>query len=140
MGKTKSIVRNVVLLVVVAVVLGGSVLLYGYHASPNFRYAADLQQLTQSFKDPESVRYREVYMSKSGALCGEVNAKNSMGGYAGFEEFYTSGGKIVLLSARQIAEGSEDRASAWLLHLQRVDMARACDKSPPEFVPPPDSK
>lgn len=49
--------------------------------------------LTLNFKDPASVRYRNlaVYRSIDGkklALCGEVNAKNSYGAYVGFVPFY----------------------------------------------------
>lgn len=49
--------------------------------------------LTLNFKDPASVRYRNlaVYRQINGkelALCGEVNAKNSYGAYVGFVPFY----------------------------------------------------
>lgn len=46
-------------------------------------------------KDPESARFRgvAVYWEKDGTAytCGEVNAKNSMGGYVGFGQFLTNG-------------------------------------------------
>lgn len=40
----------------------------------------------KNLKDPSSAQYRNL-ISKGGMVCGEVNSKNSMGGYAGFEEF-----------------------------------------------------
>lgn len=48
-------------------------------------------------KDAESARFRAIKQGppKDGAwtLCGEVNAKNSYGGYSGFEPFLAVAGK-----------------------------------------------
>lgn len=38
-------------------------------------------------RDPVSAQFRGVEVRKSGAVCGEVNAKNGFGGYVGFKEF-----------------------------------------------------
>lgn len=44
-------------------------------------------------KDPESAQFRNVYVKKIPTennvhvMCGELNAKNSMGGYVGFKPF-----------------------------------------------------
>lgn len=47
-----------------------------------------------NMKDPSSVQLRNVKVridpDKSGArMCGEFNAKNALGGYVGFEKFYS---------------------------------------------------
>ena len=44
------------------------------------------------FKDPLSVQYRGLFISTNSlhVLCGEVNAKNSYGGYIGFRRFYAT--------------------------------------------------
>jgi len=51
-----------------------------------------LDLLTNPLKDPDSARYRRTFLSEwtAGrfALCGEVNAKNSYGGYVGYRRFY----------------------------------------------------
>lgn len=48
-----------------------------------------------SLKDPESARFRRVFVSPRGrAVCGDVNAKNSMGGYTGFKRFIVAKDKI----------------------------------------------
>lgn len=40
-------------------------------------------------KDPDSAQFRNTRPTADGLyLCGEVNAKNSMGGYTGFKRFY----------------------------------------------------
>lgn len=53
--------------------------------------------LVANFKDPNSVQYRNLFVSMSTLgmpgnelpfLCGEVNAKNSYGAYIGFRLFY----------------------------------------------------
>jgi len=38
-------------------------------------------------KDPGSAQFRNVRKTKPGFVCGEVNAKNGMGGYVGFKQF-----------------------------------------------------
>lgn len=54
----------------------------------------------KSLKDPDSAQFRNVlYFEKTGSsgkpnknVCGEINAKNSYGGYVGFQPFYFSNG------------------------------------------------
>lgn len=43
-------------------------------------------QVTATLKDPGSAQFRNEAM-KGHVLCGEINAKNSMGGYVGFSRF-----------------------------------------------------
>lgn len=54
-------------------------------------------RLERQLKDPSSVQYRDLFVArrdKDGApelvLCGQVNAKNSMGGYGGFHTFISA--------------------------------------------------
>lgn len=50
-----------------------------------------LREAFTSLKDPDSARIRNVrYKEKEDAwtMCGEVNGKNSMGAYAGYETFF----------------------------------------------------
>lgn len=42
-------------------------------------------------KDPSSAQTRNERITKAGALCGEVNAKNGMGGYVGFKRYISLG-------------------------------------------------
>lgn len=43
--------------------------------------------LADSLKDPASAQFRNVKAYKSGAVCGEYNARNGFGGYVGFKRF-----------------------------------------------------
>jgi len=43
--------------------------------------------LEGSLRDPDSVRYKDVFVSKTGDVCGRMNAKNGYGGYAGYTDF-----------------------------------------------------
>lgn len=48
------------------------------------------QSVRDALKDPSSAQFRNVTVRKSEAgrvVCGEVNAKNSYGGYVGFRQF-----------------------------------------------------
>lgn len=42
--------------------------------------------ILESMKDPNSAQFRRITTNGAG-VCGEVNAKNSMGGYVGFKKF-----------------------------------------------------
>lgn len=42
-------------------------------------------------KDPSSAQTRNERITRVGVLCGEVNAKNSMGGYVGFKKYISYG-------------------------------------------------
>ena len=45
------------------------------------------QLIERDLVDPQSVQYRDVKSYGDGTVCGEFNAKNRMGGYAGFQQF-----------------------------------------------------
>ena len=48
----------------------------------------ELQALVRTaLKDPESATFKELNYVDGRALCGQVNAKNSYGGYTGFRRF-----------------------------------------------------
>jgi hypothetical protein len=49
--------------------------------------------LTESFKDPSSVQYQGLFVAGTvmPVLCGQVNGKNSYGGYVGYRRFYATG-------------------------------------------------
>ena len=64
------------------------------------------ERVKRTLIDPESVQFRELSMSVGGAcLRGEVNAKNRMGGYVGFQKFYASEHTIII--ANNISEERE---------------------------------
>lgn len=46
--------------------------------------------ITDNFKDPDSALFRDLFLSNKAVptLCGEVNAKNSYGGYVGYRRFF----------------------------------------------------
>lgn len=43
--------------------------------------------ITQHFKDPESVKIKDLRKYATGKYCGKVNAKNGFGAYGGFKDF-----------------------------------------------------
>jgi hypothetical protein len=85
--------KLILLIVIVAAVSGGA---YGLKQWKLQKVeTARVAQLTQArspfvkhLKDPQSVQYRnEVFSRDKKTLCGEFNAKNSMGGYVGFKRY-----------------------------------------------------
>lgn len=45
------------------------------------------QAVLAILKDPSSAQFRNIRQISPGMICGEVNGKTSMGGYAGFQRF-----------------------------------------------------
>lgn len=70
------------------------------------------QEIEGQLVDPESARYRDVYLismpGTGGVLfCGLVNAKNGMGGYTGYRRF------IAVPGAQAWTEDTEGFAATW---------------------------
>lgn len=66
-------------------------------AVPEARAEEARNAVRAMLKDPESAQFRNIYSRGMGGkpipnatVCGEVNAKNSYGGYIGFTRFYQS--------------------------------------------------
>lgn len=54
-------------------------------------------QVREALADPESATFRNLsYHAATKAVCGEVNAKNRMGGFVGFTRFYALPGFVRL--------------------------------------------
>jgi hypothetical protein len=61
--------------------------------------------LKGKLKDPDSAKFRNVnFYSGSGTpvTCGEVNAKNSFGGYGGFERFIAAGNVLTVMESEMV--------------------------------------
>lgn len=50
-------------------------------------------RVRRELKDPSSAEFK-IYTFRSDYLCGEVNAKNSLGGYTGFKYFTVEGYRV----------------------------------------------
>ena len=64
-------------------------------------------------KDPKSADFRGVYFHKGAngvpMTCGEVNSKNSLGGYKGFQKFMSAGTPELTFLQEQV----EDFQTVW---------------------------
>ncbi len=56
-------------------------------AAIDAQIAAAKAAIEKRLTDPLSAQYRKVVAYSEGVVCGEVNAKNKLGGYVGFEAF-----------------------------------------------------
>lgn len=59
--------------------------------------------VSNSLKDPDSAKFRSVKV-KWGNVCGEVNAKNSYGGYVGYRRFYAIDGTDLYMEESRFDE------------------------------------
>lgn len=63
-----------------------------------------------SLKDPDSAQFKDVYANYTEEFqvvaCGQVNSKNSLGGYTGFKRFVSNGKSAII-------EGRDNVADAW---------------------------
>jgi hypothetical protein len=53
-------------------------------------------QVRAHLKDPDSATWRNLRNIGPNVICGEVNAKNSLGGYTGFEPFMLDGSLVFI--------------------------------------------
>lgn len=63
--------------------------------------------VTGALKDPDSAEFRNQR-----DFCGEVNSKNSFGGYVGFQRFIAAGKDMVILE-KDRTFSAEDFEKAW---------------------------
>lgn len=80
-----------------AVGLLALVIVVGFYLYTGFIIHQHRKLVLAQLKDPGSAEFRNEKLKggltvKSSFLCGEVNAKNAMGGYAGFVPFASTGG------------------------------------------------
>jgi len=66
--------------------------------------------VTERLNDPESAKFGKIVARTSGIVCGYVNAKNAMGGYAGEKGFIVMAGKAWLET------DSADFSETWNKH------------------------
>lgn len=71
-------------------------------------------EITESFKDPDSAIFRRMFLSAKSipTLCGEVNAKNSYGGYVGYRKFFFNRILSIIDKPDSIEESSNYRKLA----------------------------
>lgn len=69
------------------------------------------EAIKTKLKDPESAQFRNVqfYSGLAPVTCGEVNAKNSFGGYSGYERFI-AGGDVINVLESEMPPGEMDEA------------------------------
>jgi len=92
--------------------------------------------LAKRLKDPESLRLRELFISSSEFevegktvivhyVCGEMNAKNSMGGYGGFRRFAANSVGVHVDDPDDQAGASAFESAVWSrLCTNKVQVAR----------------
>lgn len=70
------------------------------------------EAVAKQLTDPSSAQFRNEWSKKDGWVCGEVNSKNTMGGYVGFKRYTViwkdGGGQTVSIEGED--ETSLDRA------------------------------
>jgi len=73
-------------------------------AQKEARINANLKILGEKYvklklKDPESAQFQNQFIGIKGAPCGEVNSKNSFGGYTGFKRYISVGKDLTVMEA-----------------------------------------
>jgi hypothetical protein len=63
--------------------------------------------VSYNLKDPESARFRGLFISNKNlpTLCGEVNAKNSYGGYVGYKKFFYNRVSSFIDDGKELGDG-----------------------------------
>lgn len=55
-----------------------------------------------ALRDADSAQFRNQFVSREGAPCGEVNAKNSFGGYKGYSRYIAAGKEYTLIEGENV--------------------------------------
>jgi hypothetical protein len=107
----------------VAIVAG---ITYWYNYEKWIELPAARRLMAAQLRDPDGTQFRNDRFTRSGWLCGELNAKNGAGGYVGFRRFISGGrdgdyyvegeGEVGKLTFRE----STDRVLAVLEHQIRL--------------------
>lgn len=87
------------------VILSSMVLIAGCGESAQqkeSRINANLQLLGEKYvkehlKDPGSAQFQNQFIGRKGVPCGEVNSKNSFGGYTGFKRYISVGKDLTVI-------------------------------------------
>ncbi|MAR55992.1 MAG: hypothetical protein CMM93_02310 [Rickettsiales bacterium] len=87
-------------IILAALVASSSIPAYAADNADDFIYLTK-KGLEKRLKDPDSAEYRNVRYNGGqphSAVCGEVNSKNSYGGYTGFVPFFGVGDAVFMPS------------------------------------------
>lgn len=101
----------------IAIALGiGASVLYNWKHDEWIAIPKARESLRAQLRDPGSAEFRNERITKAGALCGEVNAKNGMGGYVGFKKYVSHGAGNFVQGSWVLGEKSHDH---YMQHMQK---------------------
>jgi len=91
---------NVIRIFAAVILLGGLIGYVIYARGPSAQSLAE-SAVRAKVKDPDSVQFRKIRYSDStkSQVCGEFNAKNAFGGYAGFRRFVYHSDSVAIENA-----------------------------------------
>ncbi len=70
------------------------------------------EAVKQQLNDPDSAEFRDERKMSDGTICGEVNAKNRMGGYVGFTPYAATDYDFVVIGEDQVKEYCDEKEIA----------------------------
>lgn len=82
--------KRAFIFIVLFAVLAIGILVVGWYTTNIKPIAEAKDAVRQELTDPDSAKFRNVKITETETICGEVNAKNNTGGYVGFRYFYVS--------------------------------------------------
>jgi curved DNA-binding protein CbpA len=104
--------RKHLLLIAAAIVLTGAT--YSYFAL--FAPKGEAKDAVRNaLIDPDSAKFKNVVVRDRGVVCGEMNAKNKMGGYSGYTKFVYYTEDSVLLLQNPEPENKDERLTNELI-------------------------
>ena len=130
------------ILLVALVVIGGSVAFGRWKADKKASMSEQERargitearsQVVAALKDPGSVQYRnDAFFKDRSTICGEFNAKNSMGGYAGFkryigkpDQFVIEGGSLSTWKLSENRSPAPDYMPVGIEMIERANLSNA---------------
>lgn len=89
--------------------------------------------MVDGLKDPDSAQFRNQFPGRQ-SLCGEINARNGLGGYTGFSRFISTGQRYILEGSDvNTWSRSDDGTAMFIAKLDReIELMRALNRTPTE--------
>ena len=103
--------RKHLLIIAATIVLVGTAYCYFTFFAPK---SIAMDAVRNSLIDPDSAKFRNVVVRDRGVVCGEMNAKNKMGGYTGYTKFVYMGRSVHLQNSEP--ENTDDPFANMLIY------------------------
>lgn len=101
-GKFSRFKKLITIAVSFSLILLAAIYFYRHQSPPRTIEDIAIEIVQLQLADPDSAKFKNVAYKKGIGVCGEVNAKNRMGGYVGYKTFVVEDNGLLLLEGPEL--------------------------------------